>query len=90
MVRLARFEGMTISMDDGADLTVPHVHVLGPNSEDAIYDITDAEPVRGAVPGRAGTILEGWLVVRERELLDAWDAVRSGYHGSDIPVPPLA
>lgn len=89
MVRLAEFEGITVSMDDGCDLRVPHVHVSGRDG-DAVYDITDAEPVRGVVPGRAGTILEGWLVVRERELLDAWDAVRSGFGGSDIPVPPLA
>ncbi|MDO8943925.1 MAG: DUF4160 domain-containing protein, partial [Desulfobacterales bacterium] len=86
--KLAEFEGITVLMDRGDDYAEPHVHIRMSPSGKAVYSIADAGPLSGRVPGRAGTILEGWLVVREQELLDAWEALRGGFSG-DIPVPPL-
>ena len=87
MPELCRFEGMIIKMFffDNKQHHKPHIHVYYAENKATIG--LDGELLEGALPQKKFTLLQAWLILREKELYSAWNnAVRNMPLGKIEPI----
>jgi len=82
---LATFFGIVVSMyfRDQGEHHAPHVHVWY-QGETAVYRIPDGAVLSGALPRRAAKLVEGWIALREAELMAAWYLAANGEHPGKV------
>ncbi len=73
MPELSRFKGLIIRMyyDDLSQHYKPHVHVFY-GGDEAVVGL-DGEMLAGSLPVKQYKLLEAWLILREREVYEAWN-----------------
>ena len=65
----------------------PHFHALYSGHE-AVVDISPIQISKGALPGRAASLVLEWAALHQQELLRAWE--QRGAGRQIAPIAPLA
>jgi hypothetical protein len=76
MPELSRFHGIIVRMfyEGRAPHHRPHFHAIYQDSSVSVA-IDTIEVLEGGLPRRQQRLVEAWAEIRQRELLQAWDAV---------------
>ena len=86
MPEISRFYGMVITMYF-KDHPPPHSHVRYGDYRAAI-SIASGEPLNGALPRRAATLIAQWIRLHRAELEENWTTL--AYGGMVSAIEPLA
>lgn len=83
MPEISRFFGITIRMyfDEHEP---PHFHAVYSGTE-AVVDIGSPHVTEGNLPGRAASMVVEWAWLHRSELLENWEALRSGRPAQKVP-----
>lgn len=87
MPTISSFNGITIRMffADNQGHNKPHIHAYH-GEHHAVVGL-DGELLAGSIPHKKLTLLQGWIVLREQELYQAWNkAVRNIPPGKITPL----
>lgn len=85
MPTLSIFEGIFIRMfyEGSVQHHAPHFHAAYGEYE-ATLRIPDGKVLAGSLPRRKMKLVQAWLILREKELAEAWEACRNNEPPSRI------
>lgn len=85
MPSISVFYGITIYMYfmDNRQHKTPHIHVRYQGQE-VIVSIPDGLVLDGSIPSSKMKLLQAWVEIHKRELVDDWNLAVSGEHPDKI------
>ena len=88
MPTVSRFLGISILIFylDAGEHNLPHLHARYGGAE-AVFSIPDGEILAGSLPKRQARAVQTWMLLRERELNEAWSRAVVGEPPG--PISPL-
>ncbi len=88
MPTVSRFLGISILLFylDTGEHNLPHLHARYGGAE-AVFSIPEGEILAGSLPKRQARAVQTWMLLRERELNEAWSRAVVGEPPG--PIPPL-
>ncbi len=85
MPQICYFYGISVYIQY-MDHNPPHIHAIY-NGFKATYDIKEAKILSGKMPNKANSLLEEWIGLRQKELLEDWKLASEGKQV--FPISPL-
>ena len=88
MPTVSRFLGISILIFylDTGEHSLPHLHARYGGAE-AVFSIPDGDILAGSLPKRQARAVQTWMLLRERELNEAW--ARAVVGEAPGPISPL-